>query len=255
MGVVEVVALAARPELADDAFGIPYGADAGVFMQGDLAALLTRADRLARRWSQYVIVALDDGGVPVARGVSVPFAAEGPDRELFPAGGWDQVAVWAAEDALDGASADTVCALEIAVHPDHRNRGLSGVLLDALRENTRRLGYRRLVAPVRPPARASQPLTPMENYIKQVRDDGLPRDYWLRVHARHGGQIIGTAPCSATVQAPLSRWRQWTGLPFDTDGQVLIPGALAPVWVSLRMDIAVYVEPNIWVLHSVSDQE
>ena len=177
-----------------------------------------------------------------------------PGREPFPAGGWDQVAIWAAEDALDHTAADTVCALEIAVHPGHRNRGLSGLVLDALRENTRRLGHRRLVAPVRPPARASQPLTPMQDYISQLRGDGLPRDYWLRVHVRHGGQIIGTAPCSATVQAPLPQWREWTGLPFDTDGEVLVPGALAPVLVSLRMNVAVYVEPNIWVLHDLPAQ-
>lgn len=249
-----MVTLAARPELADDAFAIPYGTEAPAFMQGDLAALLTRADRLARRWGHHVIVALDDDGVPVARGVSVPFAARAPGRELFPAGGWDQIAVWAAEDALDGTTADTVCALEIAVHPGHRHRGLSGLVLGALRENTRRLGYRQLVAPVRPPARASQPLTPMEDYISRVRDDGLPQDYWLRVHVRHGGQITGIAPCSATVQAPLPQWRQWTGLPFDTNGEVLVPGALAPVWTSLRMNIAVYVEPNVWIVHALPAQ-
>lgn len=53
------------------------------------------------------------------------------------------------------------------------------------------------------------------------------------------------------VQAPLPQWRTWTGLPFDADGEVLVPGALAPVWVSIRMNIAVYVEPNVWVLHAV----
>lgn len=248
---MDVVTLAARPDVAEGAFGIPYGTDAPAFMQGEQVALLMRRERLARRWGEYVVAALDADGMAVARGVSVPFAANTSGREPFPAGGWDQVAVWAAEDALDEAEPDTVCALEIAVHPDHRNHGLSGLVLDAMRDNTRRLGFGRLVAPVRPPARSSEPLTPMESYIKRVRGDGLPSDYWLRLHVRHGGQIIGVAPCSAVVQAPLPQWCKWTGLPFDADGEVLVPGALAPVWVSVRMNIAVYVEPNVWVLHPV----
>lgn len=83
------------------------------------------------------------------------------------------------------------------------------------------------------------------------RSDGLPLDRWLRVHVRAGGQIVGIASCSATVQAPLSQWRRWTGLPFDQDGAVVIPGGLVPVLVSITHDIGVYVEPNVWVRHAL----
>jgi hypothetical protein len=69
-----VLTLAARPELADDAPPSSAEPRRAPFMQGDLTALLTRADRLTPRWSQYVVVALDDG-VPVARWMSGPFAA------------------------------------------------------------------------------------------------------------------------------------------------------------------------------------
>jgi len=47
----------------------------------------------------------------------------------------------------------------------------------------------------------------------------------------------------------LEQWREWTGLPFDADGAVDLPQALAPVHVSLAEDVAVYVEPNVWVHH------
>jgi hypothetical protein len=50
----------------------------------------------------------------------------------------------------------------------------------------------------------------------------------------------------------LAQWREWTGLPFDRDGQVTMPGALTPVHVSLAHDHAVYVEPNVWVRHRVT---
>ena len=49
----------------------------------------------------------------------------------------------------------------------------------------------------------------------------------------------------------LARWRAWTGLPFDTAGDVLVPGALVPVTCSTAHDHAVYVEPNVWVRHDV----
>lgn len=249
---MDVVTLAERPDLADAAFAIPYPEDAGTFMQGDQVALLTRRRRLARRWARYVVVLVDPVAGPVARGVSVPFAATPDERELYPAGGWDQVAIWAAEDAMDDAPVDTVCALEIAVHPRFQRRGLSGQVLAALRTHTAALGFPRLVVPVRPPAKAGEPHTDMITYASRTRHDGLPADPWLRVHVRAGGRIITVAPCSGTVQAPLAQWRRWTGLPFDTDGEVVVPGALVPVLVSIRRDIGVYVEPNVWVLHEES---
>ena len=109
---MHVVSLAERPELADAAFGIPYGPTGGTFMQGSPVPLLVRRRRLVQRWPDHVLVLLDDDE-PVARGVSVPFCAAGEGREPFPDGGWDQIAIWVAEDALDGREPDTACALEI----------------------------------------------------------------------------------------------------------------------------------------------
>ena len=41
----------------------------------------------------------------------------------------------------------------------------------------------------------------------------------------------------------------WTGLPFDETGPVLVPRALAPVHCDVEHGVAVYVEPNVWVVH------
>ena len=46
-----------------------------------------------------------------------------------------------------------------------------------------------------------------------------------------------------------AQWREWTGLPFTTSGEVEVAGALSPVHVSVEQDHAVYVEPNVWVHH------
>ncbi|GAB3150006.1 hypothetical protein GCM10027258_47370 [Amycolatopsis stemonae] len=239
-----LVTLAQRPDLAEAAYAIPYPPDSPEFMAGSLASLLVRGRRVARRWPHLVVVLLEDGE-PVARGIMVPFRGRGslPDR------GWDEVAVWAAEDALDAVTPDTACALEIAVHPDHQGRGHSGTVLAGMRDAA--AGLASLVIPVRPPDKARVPAAPMREYAAETRADGLPADRWLRTHVRAGGRIEAVAPCSATVQAPLEAWRRWTGLPFDHDGAVFVPGALAPVFVCLAQDFAVYVEPNVWVSHRV----
>ena len=123
-----LVTLAERPDLASATYAIPYPPDSPEFMAGSLASLLVRGSRVARRWP-HLVVALLEGDRPVARGIMVPFRGRGslPDR------GWDEVAVWAAEDALDDVVPDTACALEIAVHPSHRGRGHSRTVQAGMR--------------------------------------------------------------------------------------------------------------------------
>jgi GNAT superfamily N-acetyltransferase len=248
MSSTELVTIAERPELAQAAFAIPYAGDDGSFMQGNQAASLVAGSRLISRWSDHTLVLLDSDLGPIARGVMVPFAAAAEGRQRFPDGGWDQIAIWAAEDALDARAVDTLCALEIAVHPDHRGRQRSATVLAGMRQVALVAGLA-LVAPVRPPDKAAEPHVPMAEYAARCRPDGLPTDRWLRVHRRAGGVIQGVAHCSGTVQAPLGRWREWTGLPLDRDGPVAVPGGLVPLLVDLTHDVGVYVEPNVWVRH------
>ncbi|WP_244211179.1 GNAT family N-acetyltransferase [Amycolatopsis kentuckyensis] len=239
--------LAQRPDLAEAVYAIPYPPESPRFMEGSLTSLLVRGRRMARRWPHLVVALLEDG-VPVARGIMVPFRGRSP----FPSRGWDEVVVWAAEDALDGVAPDTACGLEIAVDPSCQGRGLSSVVLTAMREVVVEAGLSSLVIPVRPPDKARVPGVSMADYASATRPDGLPVDRWLRTHVRAGGVIAGVASCSATVQGSLASWRRWTGMPFDRDGLVVVPGALAPVFVSTVDDFAVYVEANVWVSHAVA---
>lgn len=52
-----------------------------------------------------------------------------------------------------------------------------------------------------------------------------------------------------TISGTLAEWREWTGLPFDHTGDVLVPFALNPVHCDVAHDHAVYVEPGVWVHH------
>jgi hypothetical protein len=73
----------------------------------------------------------------------------------------------------------------------------------------------------------------------------------VRTHLRVGARIIKVAPCSMVVAGTLAEWRQWTGLPLAQSGTAIVPGALSPIHVSLDQDHAVYVEPNLWICHSL----
>jgi hypothetical protein len=89
----------------------------------------------------------------------------------------------------------------------------------------------------------------IEEYAALTRDDGLPFDPWLRVHVRAGGTIVGVAARAMAIAGSLEEWREWTGLPFDASGPVVVPEALVPVLCDVSQDHAAYIEPCIWVHH------
>jgi GNAT superfamily N-acetyltransferase len=202
-------------------------------------------DNLEERFADYVLVAQEETGEVVAGAYSIPFVLDGPE---LPDNGWDAVIRNGLLSSLGGATPNAVSAVEIAVRKDRQGTGLSAQLLAAMRANAGRLGFDELVAPVRPSHKADVH-EPMESYAFRTRDDGLPVDPWLRVHVRAGGRIDKVAPRSMVIPGTLEEWREWTGLPFDRSGPVEVPRALVPVHCDAEHEVAVYVEPNVWVRH------
>lgn len=209
--------------------------------------------RICEEFPEFVHVGTDTAGTVVARAFSVPFALHAEGRAgALPARGWDQVLLWAFRDRRRGIEPDTVGAVEIAIADAHQGRGLSAVMLAALRAGAAAHGFREVMAPVRPSAKHREPHTPMPEYAFRTRADGLPHDPWLRVHVRAGGVIDSVAPASMVVAGTPAQWGEWTGLAFDTGGWVEVPGALVPVRCEPERDWAVYVEPNVWVRHRIA---
>jgi GNAT superfamily N-acetyltransferase len=198
------------------------------------------------------VAATDAEGVVVATGRAMAFTFDLPGRGTLPDGGLDRAMVWAFSDQLAGRIPDTASAVEIAIGSQHRGSGLSHRMLGALRDAARDAGLTRLVAPVRPNGKHQYPVLPMTDYLAMVRADGLPVDPWLRVHVRAGGRIRQVAPGSMVMPGSLAQWREWTGLPFDRTGDVIVPEALVPVHCNAEHDHAVYVEPNVWVEHPLT---
>ncbi|MFG3280879.1 N-acetyltransferase [Streptomyces sp. NPDC048111] len=237
--------LSERPELAARLYDLSDTWPE--FIARDLVgqALLSR---VPEEFPEYCVVATEGDRV-VARGFSVPFNAALEGREEMPDRGWDQVLVWAFDDLRRGRPVTTASALEITIDVGHLGRGLSYRMLAAMRGAVERQGLGALVAPVRPTAKHLRPRVPMAAYLREVREDGLPSDPWLRVHVKAGGTIEKAAAASMTVSGTPAEWSRWTGLPFDRDGEVEVPSALVPVHCDTRHDRVSYVEPNVWVRH------
>jgi GNAT superfamily N-acetyltransferase len=240
------VSLAEKPELREAMWAI--GSTWPEFMLHDPIANLYYP-RLADTFPEHQVLGVTADGKVVARINSVPFRWSGNDEDL-PDRGWDAVMETAFNDAGAGA-VPAISLLEARIAPDYQGSGLSARLLQAAIGNARRLGAGHLFGPVRPTGKPSEPRTPMTEYVERTRGDGLPADPWLRTHVRIGGRIVRVCPLSMTIAGTLDNWREWTGLPLATTGLLDVPGALAPVHVSVEQNHAVYVEPNVWVHHQV----
>lgn len=236
-----ITTLAEAPELVGAMWDMPNSWPE--FMRHDPIGGLFYSN-IEAYFADYVLIARDPDGEVVACAYSVPVSRE----EELPDNGWDAAIRSGLMTKIQGRTPNTVSAVEIAVRTDLQGSGLSPRMLVAMRDNAARHGFAELVAPVRPNGKTDI-AQPMTDYAASVRDDGLPVDPWLRVHVRAGGRIDKVAPRSMVIPGTLAEWREWTGLPFDQTGPVLVPGALAPVLCDLDQQVAVYVEPNVWVVH------
>jgi hypothetical protein len=108
-----------------------------------------------------------------------------------------------------------------------------------------------LIAPVRPNFKHRYPHTPMSSYIKWCGSDGIPKDPWLRVHARKGAEIVKICPRSMRIVGTIEQWEKWTGLRFPGSDKYIVPGALVPVKIDWDHNQGTYVEPNVWMIHKL----
>ena len=53
------------------------------------------------------------------------------------------------------------------------------------------------------------------------------------------------------IQGRINEWEDWTGLCFQSSGLYTIEEALSPVYIDLEEDLGEYIEPNVWIIHSI----
>jgi len=237
---------------------------AQIFTDSERPDLYDRLDELADPWPEFihhdeVVVArwpllnerlpdfqliLHDSETDtvLGRGCTIPVPWDGRNESL--SGGVVDALV---EGFADVAEANVLCALVAVVDPRQQGRGLSGNIIVGMAEAAGHAGLECLIAPVRPTWKERHPLVPLEEYLHWTREDGLPFDPWIRLHARLGAEILAIAERSLDISGSAAEWESWTGMPFPEDGDYVVPGALVPV--RFEDGVGRYVEPNVWMRH------
>ena len=244
----------------------PAGATLQAFTAAERPDLWSRAAALSAVWPEYnnhgnrtgeyfgsliptyahlqVVIYEPSEDKVVARGRSIPFRWDGTLGDLPT--GIDAAGLRALED---GRSPTTLSALAAEVADGVRGRGVSRLVIEAMAGVAKKNGLGSLVAPVRPSWKDRYPLIPIDQYAHWQRQDGLPFDPWMRVHARLGASILRPEPRSLMIEAPVSDWEGWTGMAFPDDGDYTFPLGLAPLCVGDGTGL--YWEPNVWMVHAL----
>jgi GNAT superfamily N-acetyltransferase len=217
------------------------------FMHHTGEAFNVRWRRVRHEFPDFQLVLYDDEtDVVLGRGQTIPFRWDGTGKDLP-----DGVEGILHRVFEEGGEPTTLSALVAVVGPQFQGRGLSRLIIEAMRSVAARYGLEALVAPVRPTLKARYPLTPIERYLGWRRDDGELFDPWLRVHERLGAEILGVCPGSLVVTGTVAEWEEWTGMAFPESGAYVVEGALVPIEIDREQDRGRYVEPNVWMRHTV----
>jgi GNAT superfamily N-acetyltransferase len=207
-------------------------------------------DVLGRYWSRLydehpdLQLILAKGDEVIGEAHSLPFAWDGSEADLPE--GIDDLLV----RAFDGGEEPTaLAAVGVEILPGRQGGGRSRLLLEALRGRAAAHGLAHVAVPLRPSWKERYPITPIEEYVRWTRTDGLPFDPWLRVHVRLGAEIVRPAPRSMLITGTVAEWEAWTGLDYPASGEYVFPRGLAPLSVDRDADRATYWEPNVWVRH------
>jgi len=241
-----VATFAERPDLIETAEDITPKAWPEFMLNDAVANRLW--DRLATDLPDYQFVLLDADKRVMAYGNSMPFVWDGHHESLRD-DGWDWV-LQAGFDALDrGEQPTAASALSISIPPQNQGKGISRLMVEAMRDIARRHGLADLVAPVRPNLKPRYPLTPIERYVLWTTDDGAPFDAWMRVHWRLGAVIVKPCHNSMLIEGSVAHWEKWAGMRFPETGEYVVPGTLVPVSIDRERDTGRYVEPNVWMHH------
>ncbi|GGS35153.1 hypothetical protein [Actinokineospora fastidiosa] len=240
----EIITAGERPDLKKAAVAALRG-EWPAFVLHD-AVSTTHRQAVGEYFARYDVMLVEDGEV-LALAVAVALRWDGVVSTL--PDGYDGALVAAVTEHESGVAPDTVCLMSATVRPDRARGGLAGVMLTALRERAADAGLTRVIVPVRPTLKARYPLTPMADFHRWTRADGLHLDPWIRTHQRLGAEILAPAPNSMVVTGTVGEWEDWAAMAFPQSGHYVVPGALDLVEIDRERDHGVYRETNLWMRH------
>lgn len=183
-------------------------------------------------------------------GNAVPIHWEG-DFHKLPAGGLDWAMAKSLSDRKKGLRPNVLVGVQILINPELQGKGLSYYFLDLMKDVAKHHGIQHVALPLRPSQKHNYPLISMEDYLSWTNGDMEPYDPWIRVHIKSGGSIVSVCTESMAIRGSVSDWEEWTGLTFQSSGEYIVNKALCPVKMDLEKNMGTYIEPNIWIVHSL----
>jgi GNAT superfamily N-acetyltransferase len=159
------------------------------------------------------------------------------DFDKLPEKGLDWAAEKSKSDKAAGLQPNLMVAIQIMLHPDYKNKGLSYMMVNTMKGIANANGLSNIALPVRPNMKSQHPLISIDEYITLKSDDGLPYDPWIRVHTKLGAKLIHPCHQSMYVSGTVQEWSEWTGLTFDQSGKFVVEGALMPVNIDIDKNI------------------
>ena len=199
--------------------------------------------------ADHQFVVCEPSDTVVAVGNTIPIVWDEASKEMPE--GWTCSVAQGIDDYDNKRHVNTLVALAIVIAPTHLGRGLSAGMVLEMKKLAARKGYTRLIAPVRPTLKPKYSLIPMEDYMKWTREDGELLDPWLRIHVRIGGKIMGVCERSMVIEGSVEQWEDWVQMKIKGSGKYIVEGALSPLVIDYEKNWGVYVEPNVWVSHSI----
>ncbi len=245
MSKPEIVTTSDRPDLEEQA-GAAFRGEWPEFIFHD-PVTAEFIGRVETYFPQFDVMLLDDGQV-VAGGWGVPLRWDGTDACL-PQDGYDGALASAVTGHENSVPPDTLCVMAAAVRSDRQGTGLAGQVLTALRGRATGAGLQRVIAPVRPALKSRYPLTPMANFARWSRGDGLHIDPWIRTHQRLGASVLAPAADSMIIVGTVPEWEDWAKMAFPESAQYVVPAALDLVTIDREQDRGTYSETNLWMRH------
>ena len=186
---MRVFTFAERPDLAERTDEVP---EAFPEYMGHGEVLVEHWGKLREQLPELQLVLWDEErDAVIGYGRTIPTR----EREGLPGGVDDMVARWFGDGARP--EPDVLSALVAVVDDRRRGEGLSGLLIERMRDLAGRCGFSSLIAPVRPTWKERYPLIPIGDYVGWTRLDGLPFDPWIRLHARLGARAARRVPSIA----------------------------------------------------------
>lgn len=140
-------------------------------------------------------------------------------------GGWEEAVQRAYTDQIEERDSNTLVALLAFTSPRFRGRGMAGTVIDKMIEIARARNFKSFILPLLPPSQFESDKidVPMKELQTITRDDGLPYDYWIRLHKKKGATILNSSDYSHRFVMTLSDFhKNVSSAPIETSGDSVV---------------------------------